>query len=339
MLESLDCLTDAGIAMISNSARREHRGRFGREPAKVENDPYFGWLQTRVPTYGNTLNIKTVAREEAVGVIPSIEVIEEGHPLTIDQQNGISFETAIKKVEAILWNLHEAANWLLYPQLVFHIHCIGILLLDGDGFADVFVDLFAFFGEEGREKIECLIAGDGGDFFAPILPAQTAVELVEIVGETELQKFGVGQVQRLPVQAIGREIVDLARILAESAAVDRKETADGIVGNQIELRGTAGAGNLTCIPVGEGTGKPGTTRAEYPDPSIIHHNAAGTVDDRTHGRTGSDLGFVEGCAGLRGVTGKDFDLVLRGRNPLLHKGPARVLGFYELFDRAHPLGL
>jgi hypothetical protein len=84
----------------------EIRNTMWEDPDRVLNEPYFGWLQTVVPTYGNTLNLKTIAREEEVGQIPAIGLIEEAHPLTLDQQNGISFDVAAKKVEAILKNLH-----------------------------------------------------------------------------------------------------------------------------------------------------------------------------------------------------------------------------------------
>lgn len=76
------------------------------DPDRVNNPPYFGWLQTQVPTYGETLSIKTQARETGPDTIPDIEVTEEGHPLTIDQQNGISFEEAKKKVDAIMRMAH-----------------------------------------------------------------------------------------------------------------------------------------------------------------------------------------------------------------------------------------
>ena len=83
------------------------RNSMWNDPERVHNKPYFGWLQTLVPTYGNTLSLKTQAREQEIGLIPSIEIIEEDHPLTLDQRNGISFETATKKVEAILREFHN----------------------------------------------------------------------------------------------------------------------------------------------------------------------------------------------------------------------------------------
>jgi hypothetical protein len=83
------------------------RNSMWNDPERVNNKPYFGWLQTQVPTYGDTLSLKTLAHEEAIGLIPSIEIIEEGHLLALDQQNGISFKEAIKKVDAILKQFHH----------------------------------------------------------------------------------------------------------------------------------------------------------------------------------------------------------------------------------------
>ena len=71
------------------------------DPARVNQGPYFGWLNNIIPTYGETLNIKTMAYENEVGFIPTLKVIEENHPLTYDQENGITFDEAIKKAQHI----------------------------------------------------------------------------------------------------------------------------------------------------------------------------------------------------------------------------------------------
>ncbi|SHG39057.1 hypothetical protein SAMN04488109_0025 [Chryseolinea serpens] len=82
------------------------RNQLWNNPERVNEGPYFGWMQTTVPTYGNTINIKAVATENEVGLIPSIQVIEEEHPLAIDQQNGIIFEKALQIAGSILANEH-----------------------------------------------------------------------------------------------------------------------------------------------------------------------------------------------------------------------------------------
>lgn len=71
-------------------------------PNRVFEEPYFGWLQNSIPAYGETLNIKTISFEQEVGVIPEIKSIEEGHPLTIDQENGISYNRAVEIVNEIM---------------------------------------------------------------------------------------------------------------------------------------------------------------------------------------------------------------------------------------------
>lgn len=83
------------------------RNTLWNDPRRIEEKPYFGWLQTTVPTYGNTINIKTIAIENEVGLIPTIEIIEEEHPLAIDQKNGIALDRAMQIVDVILNQLHK----------------------------------------------------------------------------------------------------------------------------------------------------------------------------------------------------------------------------------------
>ena len=72
------------------------------DPDRIKEEPYFGWLNTHILTYGNTLNIKCIAIEQELGCIPDIVVTEENHPLTIDQQNGITMDKALDIVSEIL---------------------------------------------------------------------------------------------------------------------------------------------------------------------------------------------------------------------------------------------
>ena len=77
------------------------------DPNRLNVEPYFGWLQTIVPSYEDTLNIKTIAEEQEVGIIPEIKSIEEGHPLTIDQEKGITYKRATEIVDKILREQHN----------------------------------------------------------------------------------------------------------------------------------------------------------------------------------------------------------------------------------------
>ncbi len=84
-----------------------NRMDFWDKPERVNEGPYFGWLQSIIPTYGDTLNIKTVAIEQEVGLIPEIQVIEDNHPLKIDQDNGLTYKKALEIVDKILREQHQ----------------------------------------------------------------------------------------------------------------------------------------------------------------------------------------------------------------------------------------
>lgn len=75
---------------------------FWEDPLRVNEEPYFGWLNTNIPTYGNTINLKMIAIEQEVGYIPDIMVTEENHPLKLDQERGISMDKALDIVHKIL---------------------------------------------------------------------------------------------------------------------------------------------------------------------------------------------------------------------------------------------
>lgn len=78
------------------------RNDLWNDPDRIKQPPYFGWLQTLIPSYGATLNLKTIAIESEVGFIPSIQMIEEDHLLTKHQKNGISLEAARGIIKQIL---------------------------------------------------------------------------------------------------------------------------------------------------------------------------------------------------------------------------------------------
>ncbi len=77
------------------------------DPERINEPPYFGWLQNKIPGYGDTLNIKTLARETGIGTIPALEVLEENHPLRLAQLNGITYARAEEIVSGILKEQHN----------------------------------------------------------------------------------------------------------------------------------------------------------------------------------------------------------------------------------------
>jgi hypothetical protein len=89
-----------------SEANFELRNEMWDDSKRIEQQPYFGWLQTLVPTYGNTLSLKTLAHENEVGYIPTIEVTDD-HQLQYDQEHGITFQAALDKVQQILKEWHK----------------------------------------------------------------------------------------------------------------------------------------------------------------------------------------------------------------------------------------
>lgn len=86
------------------------RNDLWENPKRTEEEPYFGWFQSRIATYENTINIKSIAIEQEVGIIPKIIITEENHLLKNDQENGISYDKALKIVDVIMKNDHGKQN-------------------------------------------------------------------------------------------------------------------------------------------------------------------------------------------------------------------------------------
>ncbi|WP_231716674.1 DUF2199 domain-containing protein [Burkholderia ubonensis] len=54
--------------------------------------PFFGWLNTQLSIYPDTLNLKTMVHLRDNGIRPYIELEPTDHPLALEQRNGISPE-------------------------------------------------------------------------------------------------------------------------------------------------------------------------------------------------------------------------------------------------------
>lgn len=54
--------------------------------------PFFGWLNTRLHVYPETVNLKTMVHLRDNGIRPYVEVQYSDHPLALEQRNGISRE-------------------------------------------------------------------------------------------------------------------------------------------------------------------------------------------------------------------------------------------------------
>ena len=69
----------------------------------VESEPpFFGWLNTLLPVYPQTLGLKTNVYLRAKNQRPSIELEPTEHPLAVEQQNGITMKRVQEIAEIIL---------------------------------------------------------------------------------------------------------------------------------------------------------------------------------------------------------------------------------------------
>jgi hypothetical protein len=93
---------------VSLSAANYARARkLWRKKGRESEPPYFGWLNTLLPGYPDTLNLKTNVYTRPVGLRPHIELEPTDHPLAIEQREGISLERIQEIAELVL---HEDAN-------------------------------------------------------------------------------------------------------------------------------------------------------------------------------------------------------------------------------------
>jgi hypothetical protein len=69
--------------------------------------PFFGWLNTRLKPYPETVNLKTMAHLRDGGIRPYIELEPTDHPLAIEQRTGISVS---RVAELYIQMVHDAST-------------------------------------------------------------------------------------------------------------------------------------------------------------------------------------------------------------------------------------
>jgi hypothetical protein len=72
------------------------------EPARSHVGPFFGWLSSSIPSYPDTVNLKTLVHLRDNGIRPFIELEPTDHPLAIEQRVGISWERIAELYEIIV---------------------------------------------------------------------------------------------------------------------------------------------------------------------------------------------------------------------------------------------
>jgi hypothetical protein len=64
--------------------------------------PYFGWLSTALPGYPETISMKSRLRTRPVGLRPLVDLLPSEHPLSREQQDGISRDRVREIAETVL---------------------------------------------------------------------------------------------------------------------------------------------------------------------------------------------------------------------------------------------
>lgn len=64
--------------------------RMSDEPLRDHTRPLFGWLNTRLSPYPETLSLKTHVHLQNDGIRPLIELEPTSHPLAIEQREGMT---------------------------------------------------------------------------------------------------------------------------------------------------------------------------------------------------------------------------------------------------------
>ena len=101
-------ITDHSDHLLFNVWSSLSRSNFERavelleEPSRVDEPPYFGWLNSEAVGYSPSVNIKTWVHTNEPGVIPTFKIFEEGHALTRDQAEGIPLARAVEIASSIL---------------------------------------------------------------------------------------------------------------------------------------------------------------------------------------------------------------------------------------------
>ena len=72
------------------------------EPGREAHGPWFGWLCSALPCYPDTFELKTYVHLQPVPLRPLVELEPTGHPLAVDQREGITEHRARQIVEAVL---------------------------------------------------------------------------------------------------------------------------------------------------------------------------------------------------------------------------------------------
>jgi hypothetical protein len=98
-----------GIWVSLSRENFERERRLAKDPNRTKEPPYFGWFCSRIQVYPDTLLLKTHVHSRPVGTRPFVELEPTNHPLSIEQQTGITLSRVQEITELV------QHHWL-HPQ-------------------------------------------------------------------------------------------------------------------------------------------------------------------------------------------------------------------------------
>ena len=80
----------------------EHFQELYSEPNRSHHGPFFGWLNSHIWLYPDTINLKTMVHLRNDGIRPFVELEPTDHPLAVEQRDGITLERVREIYESMV---------------------------------------------------------------------------------------------------------------------------------------------------------------------------------------------------------------------------------------------
>ncbi|MFN7589757.1 MAG: DUF2199 domain-containing protein [Planctomycetota bacterium] len=77
------------------------------DPTRVARGPYFGWLCTAIPGYPDSMYLKTMVHQRAVGLRPTVELEPTDHPLAVHQRLGVDAQELLAVIHRATGSTHQ----------------------------------------------------------------------------------------------------------------------------------------------------------------------------------------------------------------------------------------
>jgi hypothetical protein len=61
-----------------------------KQEGRETEPPFSGWLDSEISLFGNTINLEVAVQTQKVGRRPHFTVVDSGHPLAVEQRDGIT---------------------------------------------------------------------------------------------------------------------------------------------------------------------------------------------------------------------------------------------------------